>query len=343
MKPPCAPSPPCEILVVKLSSLGDVVRSTGCLQRLREAWPEARIRFVVDERFAPVLEGHLGLDDLIVAPSIHRGLGVQLLHAARQLRSLGSPRFDLAIDLQGNRFSTAWMYAARARVRLGRGGFRPGWAATRAGSLLLNDVEDQARILGLLGLPEQPLPPRLPILPEADRRVGEVLAGMGLSSKEFVVLNPFSAWSSKEWPWDRYAAVAQRLLTERGIPSVVTSGPGEAARMPSPDGTGWHSVAGQLSLPELAALLHRARLVLTGDSGPMHMAAAAGTPVVALFGPTWPQRSGPWGTGHRVLQASRPDHHHAYRDPDSRRHILALDVPTVATSVLDALEPRGNP
>lgn len=343
MNPTRASSPHREILVVKLSSLGDVVRSTGCLQRLREAWPAARIRFVVEERFAPILKAHPCLDDLIVAPSIHRGLGVQFLHAWRQLRGLGCPRFDLAIDLQGNRFSTAWMYAARSGLRFGRGGFRPGWTATREATLTLNDVEDQARILGLLGLTELPLAPRLPILPEADRRVGEALAGIGLGSKEFVVLNPFSAWSSKEWPWERYLAVAQRLLTERGIQSIITSAPAEASRLPSPGGTGWHSMAGQLSLPELTALMHRARLVLTGDSGPMHIAAAVGTPVVALFGPTWAQRSGPWGSCHRILQASRPARHHAYRDPDSRRHILALDVRTVEASVLEVLDPQVHP
>lgn len=343
MKPHPALAPPREILVVKLSSLGDVVRSTGCLQRLREAWPEARIRFVVEERFASILGEHPDIDDLIVAPSIHRGLGVQLLHAWGRLRRPGRPRFDVAIDLQGNRFSSAWMYASRSSARFGRGGFRPGWAATREATLTLNDVEDQARILGLLGLSEQPLAPRLPILPAADRRVGDALAGLGLHSREFVVLNPFSAWPSKEWPWERYTAVAQRLLTERGIHSIVTSGPAEAGRVACPHGTGWHSMAGQLSLPELAALVHRARLVLTGDSGPMHIAAAVGTPVVALFGPTWPQRSGPWGPGHRILQASRPDQHHAYRDPDSRRHILALDVPTVEAAVLEALNLQGHP
>ena len=94
---------------------------------------------------------------------------------------------------------------------------------------------------------------------------------------------------------------------------------------------------GGLPLEESLALFARARLMVTGDTGPMHCAAALGVPVVALFGPTWPEHTGPWGPGHRVVQASRPPTHHAFRTDVEGRYIRAIDVTLVHRAVLDAL------
>jgi heptosyltransferase I len=97
------------------------------------------------------------------------------------------------------------------------------------------------------------------------------------------------------------------------------------------------SLAGRLGLGDLAALLARARLVVTGDSGPMHMAAALATPVVALFGPTWPERAGPWGEGHRVVQRWRSERYRAYRDPASAIGMAAISLDDVQAAIAEAL------
>ena len=97
------------------------------------------------------------------------------------------------------------------------------------------------------------------------------------------------------------------------------------------------SLAGRLTLAEALCLFRRARLMISCDSGPMHAAAALGTPVVALFGPTLPERTGPWGSEHVVLQAERPPEHHAYRSDDARRYISALTVDAMMAGVQRAL------
>jgi ADP-heptose:LPS heptosyltransferase len=122
---------------------------------------------------------------------------------------------------------------------------------------------------------------------------------------------------------------------------VVHAGPGEEAGLETFRGTdglrAGIGVVGGLPLEESLALFRRARLMVTGDTGPMHCAAALGVPVIALFGPTWPERTGPWGPGHRIIQRSRPPTHHAFRTDLEGRHIRAIDVATVHRAVLDAL------
>ncbi len=189
----------------------------------------------------------------------------------------------------------------------------------------------------------------LTIAPDANRRVADLLHGEGLPARGFILINPFSRWETKAWPIERYAALLPRLRGEFGLPLVITGSPGEAARaarLASAMAPGTAvSLAGRLGLGDLAALLARARLVVTGDSGPMHMAAAVGTPVVALFGPTWPERAGPWGEGHRVIQRWRSARYRAYRDPASAIGMTAIAVDDVRAAIAEALNepPPGRP
>ena len=144
---------------------------------------------------------------------------------------------------------------------------------------------------------------------------------------------------------ERYRDLVDRLARDQDAPVVVHAGPGEEAGLETFRAPGEArprvGVVGGLPLEEALALFRRARLMVTGDTGPMHCAAALGVPVVALFGPTWPEHSGPWGPGHRVVQRSRPPTHHAFRTDSEGRHIRAIDVATVHRTVLDAL--TGSP
>lgn len=332
---------PDRILAVRLSSLGDVIRSTAALRRLRSHWPSAHLTLAVEERFAPVLEGHPDIDDLLVTPSVRKALPIHAAAAWHRLRHAGAPSFDIALDLQGTRPSLLWTSMARASRRAGRGTpsfFRRSFEWTFPPDLAVNDVLDQARLLGPLGIPVEPLHPRLHVRPQADDRLMDHLRQRRLPTQGFVVLNPFSAWTSKTWPLERYLQLATRLHQEGQAHCLLTGSPAEQSLLPASTGPGWSSLVGQLSLPELSALLARARLVVTGDSGPMHQAAALGTPVLALFGPTWPDRSAPFGPGPiRVLQARRPPRHHAFHDPASRSFMLALDPDSVANAALGML------
>jgi ADP-heptose:LPS heptosyltransferase len=148
-------------------------------------------------------------------------------------------------------------------------------------------------------------------------------------------------WTSKTWPPDRYAQLMHRLGDEFRVPMVITGGPGEVAqaeellRLLGPRIAA--SLVGKLTLEQALCLYRRARLMVTGDSGPMHAAAALGTQTVALFGPTLPERTGPWGKGHIVIQEQRPTFHHAYLSDHDRKYIRAIGVQVVYDAVRSAL------
>jgi lipopolysaccharide heptosyltransferase I len=331
-----------RILLVRLTSFGDVVRVTGFPGALRAACPKAEIVVVTDRSLTPLFDGAAGIDRLIAHEGASRLVGVWR-EARRQLGNLRKDGgFDLAVDLQGIRSSAAWIYASGARRMAGRGGFRPGWRFAMAPDYRVSDVAESAAIFGRLGIPIADPSPILFGRPANDKAVDELLRHEGLPGCGFLIVNPFGRWPSKDWPAARFARLLPLLRAEFGLPLIVTGGPTEAAMAKHllgdlPPGTAI-SLAGRLSIGELVCLLRRARLVLTGDSGPMHAAAAVGTPVVALFGSSWPERAGPWGPGHRVLQRWRPATHHAFREPASAAGMAAIEVEDVRAAVAAQLD-----
>ena len=341
------------MLVVKLSSMGDIVHVTPCLRALRRAFPTASIAMAVERRFAPLVRQSPHLDELIeVDPG--QGRWAAWLEPWRHLAGRRRPRFDLAIDFQGTRRSAAWVYASGARVRAGRRRgagreWRPGWHRVVSPTAGRHAVRVCADVAASVGVPVVELDPELHAAPGADERLGARLAAAGVPPSGFVLVNPFTRWPSKSWPIDRYRALLTTLSGDVRVPIVVHAGPGEEsglealADIAAPRGRA-ATIISALPLDEALALFRRARLMVTGDTGPMHCAAALGTPVVALFGPTWPECTGPWGAGHRVIQSSRPPTPDTYRTDDRGLHIRAIDVPTVHRAILDALQdPAGSP
>ncbi len=331
-----------RILLVRLTSFGDVVRATGFPRALRKACPKAEIVMVTNHAFAPLFAASAGIDRLITDSGAPRLLGVWR-EASRKLRALRQDGgFDLAIDLQGTRASAAWIYASGARQMAGRGNLRPGWRFTIRENYGVSDVSETAAIFERLGIEISDPSPTLVGLPADDAALEMRLRGEGLPARGFLLVAPFSRWASKAWPAERYNELLPRLRAGLEMPIIVVGGTAEAeaaARLIDdlPPGTAV-SLAGRLNLGELICLLRRARVVVTCDSGPMHAAAAVGTPVLALFGPTWPERAGPWGSGHRVLQRWRGDSHHAYRDPASAVGMAAIGVDEVFSAILEQLE-----
>lgn len=331
-----------RILLVRLSALGDVVNITGFPRAIRAACPNAEIIVATGAANAPVLR-HAADIDRLISLGPHRRLHALWLEARRALAPYRSgAAIDLALDLQGIRASAAIVYASGAALQAGRGRWRPGWRFTVRPDYHVAEVAENAAILERLGIAAPDPAPRLSVRPEADAELGALLAKAGLPPEGFLAVNPFGRWPAKQWPIERYAALLPRLKAATGIPIVITAGPDEiasAARLieAMPAGTA-ASFAGRLSLDQLFALLARARLLLTGDSGPMHAAAALGRPVVALFGPTWPERAGPRGTGHILLQARRAADYHAYHDPAAVACMAAIEVVEVERAVQAQLE-----
>jgi ADP-heptose:LPS heptosyltransferase len=325
---------------VKLSSFGDVVHVTPCLRALRRACPDAQIIVAVDKTWAPILRNDPHLDGVIEADPSRLRFIPSLIDARRLLRARAGPRFELAIDFQGRARSAAWVYASRARMKAGRGGFRPGWLAVNP-NLQRHAVVVCAEIARSVGIEVTDLEPKLFISEKSDRTLGELLGRVRAPDRNFVIANPFGTWRSKVWPGERWAMLIRKIENELHIPVVLAGGPKDehelaqlvAMLAPSPP----PSMVGKMTIEEAICLYRRALLMVSGDTGPMHAAAAVGTPVIALFGATWPEQTGPWGSRHRVLQRSRAQHHHDYTNDTERRHIEAIDVEMVLTAVATRL------
>ncbi len=336
---------PLRVLVVKLSAMGDVIHATGCLRALRQALPAATLTLAVEERWVPVVSRNPHLD-AIVTSSAQSRLGPRyLVEIRRTLRRHGP--YDVAIDLQGNRRSAAWVYLSGAPTKAGRGDRRPGWQAAWQPDPSQHAVLVCAEICRGLGIPVADPAPQVITSARDEARTNRILAEQGLPRSGFVLLNPFSRWKSKSWPVDCLVQVIARLRHLLNVPIVLTGGAddreaaGSVQARLAPDPL--PSLVGRMTLGEALCALRRARLVVSVDSGPMHAAAALGVPTVALFGPTHPERTGPWGAGHRVLQARRPPSHHAYRTDPEGAYMAALAPETVSAAVLAALTQSDLP
>jgi ADP-heptose:LPS heptosyltransferase len=303
-------------------------------------WPDARIVVAVNRQFAPLLEAEPSLDGLIIREMTRR---VRRLITLRQAACSGIrnryPRFDLAIDLQGNFHSAAWTYLSGARAMAGFGGRRRGWQFSVPISHARHAVDENASIVERLGVSVPDRRPRLHVSSSDEEFIADFLRKRRLRERSFIVVHPFTAWRSKEWPLERYAAVLRPTLARHSdLRVLITGSSAEAARARGLaeliGHAGVMSVAGMLTLGQSLALWSRARLCLGGDTGALHASAAFGVRVLALFGPTLPEVSGPIGEGHRVVQASRPATQNAYRQPGAERHMMDITV----TMVHDALD-----
>jgi heptosyltransferase-3 len=303
-----------RILVIKLRHHGDVLLTTPVLSVLKCAAPRAEINALVYADTAPMLEGHPALAELHVIDRTWKHLGALAQARAewRLLAKLRDRRYDLVIHLTEHRrgawlvrlLSPRWSVAPRQHGRFWTKSFSHFYP--RANSPRRHTVEsnlDALRRLGI-GIPDDR---RLTLVPgdAAETRVRTLLAELRLSDGGFVHVHPASRWLFKCWPAEKVAHLVDALAA-RGLPVVLTAAPDNdelaligavrAAAKTAPI-----DLSGRLSLKELAALTQRARLFVGVDSAPMHIAAAMGTPTVALFGPSGDIEWGPWQVAHRIV------------------------------------------
>lgn len=333
-----------KILVVKLSSLGDIVLATPAFRALRARWPEAEITVAVNREFVSLIAACPDVDAVLVRERATPTRRLKTLVQASWAGWMRTGRFDLAIDLQGNFHSAAWTSLVRARRRAGLGQGCRGWEFCMPPSHDRHAVDLCGAVVERLSAPLLDRIPRLTISAADESIVADFLRGRGLPASGFLVVHPCTCWQSKEWPLDRYAALLGGLLNDPRTPRsiLITGSAAEARRaialerlVGSPR---VRSVAGCLPLEGCLALWSRAAVFLGGDTGPMHASAALGVPVVTLFGPTLPQVSGPIGAGHRVIQVSRPATHSAYRTSAGHEHMLAIGVEQVFRAVTETLD-----
>ena len=305
-----------RILIVKLGAVGDVIHSLPILETLRDVYPNATIGWVVEEASRAILEGNPALDQLIILERkrLHGFSGVGYFR--RWLRSLKEKRYDTVIDPH-NLFKTGWIgWASGASVRIGFRKFREAnfiftnrRVRPRAGCR--HAVDKYLSLLEPLGITEQRWIRRFPLYWDSkdEERIDEFWKAQAIRSTDRIVaINPSAGWPSKRWPSKRYARVADHLVLKFGARVLILWGPGEKPLAEEvAGGMAEKSVlACESNLKSLMVLLNRCRLLISGDTGPLHMAAALGVPTVALFGPSDPHRNGPYGEGHSMVASTLP-------------------------------------
>ena len=295
---------PQKILIVKPSSLGDIVHSLPFLNAIKLRFPNAHIHWVVAKGFEGLLEGHPMIDKLWV---IDKDAWKRIGNVKGTLVELGSlfgdlkkERYDLVIDLQGLLRSGIIAAATGSRTRIGfkeaREGSRLFYTHKIEGAKDIHAVERYLKIAAFLGCDVSdisfPLPP------------SEFPSTFDLD-KDYAVIVPGARWKTKRWPEEEFGELTSRLPLQSVIVGskpdkdiadlIVSLSRGKAT-----------SLAGNTSLKELIEIISNAKFVVSNDSGPMHIAAARGIPVFAIFGPTDPQRTGPYGTVHAIIKEELP-------------------------------------
>lgn len=302
-----------NILIVKLSAIGDVIHALPVAHALKQCYPEARITWVVEKPAYDLLTNNPDIDEIIIfdKPKF-KSIGGLLRHGPGFAKELKQHKFDLSIDLQGLFKSgmISWLSGARERLvycnaREGSDFLGKKVCGSFADGHVVNRYLDVARSLGC-----QVDAPVFPI------KITEKEAGLALAiakhsgldvQNSYVILAIGANWPNKCWPVSRFAELADRLYEDGVIPVVIggakeiTSFAEMQAMMRIPP----VNLIGKTTLKQLAYLIRRSKAFVGGDTGPMHLAAATGAPVVALYGPTDTNRNGPFGSGHKSIMIDR--------------------------------------
>ncbi len=322
-----------RFLIVKISSLGDVVHTLPVLAALRDTFLRARIDWLIDKRWAPLLAGNPDLNETIV---INGGSVRDFFRVGKQLRD---EKYTAVLDVQGLYKSALLAKRVDTPQRIG---FCWSFAREHAASLFYNKkvkpqgthIIDQNLCLAAAA-GARPEGVRFPLFVSSESQGTIDQLMRSASMEQYIVLSPGGGWKFKRWPPERFGELAQKLFETHHCRIIVNCGPGEFE-------IGEAVLAGagvampimvQYELPELKALLMRADLVVAADSGPLHLAAALGTPVIGLYGPTDPARNGPYGGRDIVIRhASEDDTTHDREDSDSEA-MLSITVDEVVAAV----------
>lgn len=298
-----------RILLIKPSSLGDIVHAFPVVSTIKTQWPGSHITWVVKRQWADLVERAEGVDRVWPVEMTVRSW-------IREGRALRAQRFDLAIDLQGLFRSGILARLSGAPTRIGFANGREGspWFYTQRIPVLSPDIHAVDRYLSVVAALGASLPdkPRFEFrMLEKDMvTVRELCRRRGFSvDKPWVAMNIGTRWPTKRWPLASFAALVDQLHETQHDPVVMIGGSEERAytnKLRSLTDRPFIDLSGDIPLGYLPALLSKATAMITNDSGPMHIAAALGVPVVAIFGPTSAARTGPYGDGHQVLTSRIP-------------------------------------
>ncbi len=298
------PKKPSKILIIKPSSLGDIVHSLPFLNAVKTCFPEAEIHWVVAKGFEELLEGHPMIDKLWV---INKDAWKKIQFAKNTMteikklfKALKKEKFALVIDLQGllrsGIITTATCSPVRVGFREAREGSRFFYTLKVTGGKNIHAVDRYLKIAEFLGCDTSDVVFSFPLFEKSSSFILHPL-----SFQDYVVIVPGARWKTKRWAPERFGELSRRLPLQAII--VGSKSDGEIANViVSLSGGNAISLAGKTDLKDLIEIMRGAKFIISNDSGPMHIAAALGVPVFAVFGPTDPLRTGPYGKGHTIIK-----------------------------------------
>ncbi len=360
-----------KILLIKLSAVGDVVHTIPVLNKLRRRYPAAQLDWLVTPGIGELLGHHPAISNVIAFDredwtALWRL--TPLIGYTRLAAKLRATGYDLVIDMHGQFRTALFALAAGAPVRIGfdrprasvwdasprtfpQEARKHAWQGAREGSWLAYthhipvptlDLHAVDRYLGvgpLLGLDDGAADFSFPIPREATNRIDALMDYYDIANKKLAVLAPGTIWETKQWRSDGFAEVARYFLHKGFAVTLIGAAreravcAGVAALVP-----GVVNLAGETTLSELAALIRRATVCVTNDSGPMHLAVAVDRPVVSIFGPTDPIWIGPYHRTDAVLQAKIPCSPCYLRQLSRCRHGHACMLEVSAQAVIERAE-----
>ena len=360
-----------KILLIKLSAVGDVVQTLPVLNRLRRRYPSARLDWLVTPAIGELLAGNPAISNVIEFARDEWSTPwrtAPYVSAARLIAVLRSAEYDLVLDLQGQFRSAAFAFVSGAPVRIGFDKPRAdrwtslsrkipdaakqhAWQGAREGSWLaythyvavptleVHPVDRYLGIVPMLGLGDSPADFSFPIPPEAATRIDGLLDYYDIGKTRLIAIAPGTNWDTKQWRSDGFAEVARHFLG-KGCAVILMGSDRErtvcedVARL----APGAVNLAGETTLPELAALIRRAAVCVTNDSGPMHLAVALDRAVVSVFGPTDPIWAGPYRRNNAMLRADLPCSPCYLRELSQCPHAHACMQEVAASAVIQRVE-----
>ncbi len=302
-----------NILVIKMSALGDIIHALPSLYALRKTYPKARISWLVEPQFAEILPGTPYIDEKIIFYKNDlkkKNIWEKLAYLKQLKKQLQSRNFDLVIDLQG-------LFKSSLIVFLSGGKEKLTYCEPREGSFLFSKaiygehskghiIQRYLDVIRYIGYKDDEV-----VFPLADFSVREenmqkLLDTKGVSDR-YAVFFPGAGWTSKEWKPDNYAKLAKEL-TSKSIDIVLAGGSVDGAKAKSIQEKSLSSkvfdLTGKTAIMDLPALVKKAQFCLGGDTGPLHIAAAVGTPTISMFGPSSADRACPYGDKNIIIKTT---------------------------------------
>jgi heptosyltransferase-1 len=311
-----------KILIVKLSAIGDVIHTLPSLNAIRAHYPDAHITWLVEEAASSLVVGHEALNRVIISKRkqwIKKILGPSCLNNIKEayqfIKELRDTEYDLIIDFHGLLKSGVLIALARGKRKIG---FDKGMEHMEHSYIFLNErippvnMDNHAllrsqMLINAIGIKSKKIEYKIPVSDHTHILTDELLERHGIKDTGILfAMNPVAKWETKLWDNLKFALLADRLIEKYNASVIFTGSQSDKSTIDNIMSCMSQSavnLAGETTLKTLAALYEKTKFLISTDTGPMHMAAAVGTPVIALFGPTAPWRTGPFGSEHKILRS----------------------------------------